>query len=93
MERATILVGGQVQGVGFRSWARSHALALGLVGHALNLPDGQVEVVVQGERAAIDRLVELLEEDPSGTGRPGHVGAVATQWGTARPGVSGFVAK
>jgi acylphosphatase len=91
MERATIFVRGQVQGVGFRWWVRARALEMGLVGHARNMPDGRVEVVAQGQAAAIDRFVELLQEQPSSTGRPGEVGAVATQLGTARPGLTGFV--
>lgn len=90
MERATIYVRGEVQGVGFRWWTRSQALALGLTGSARNLPDGRVEVVAQGPGDAVDRLVALLEEAPSSTGRPGRVGGVVTQWGRARPGVEGF---
>lgn len=92
-ERATVFVRGEVQGVGFRWWTRSRALELGLVGHARNLPDGRVEVVAQGDGAALDRLVELLQEDPSTTARPGRVDGVVAQWGTARPGVTGFVEK
>ena len=90
MERATIYVRGAVQGVGFRWWTRSRALELGLVGSARNLPDGRVEVVAQGEGAAVDRLVVLLEESPSSTGRPGAVAGVVTQWSRAHPGVEGF---
>ncbi len=52
-----------------------------------------MEVVAQGEGSALDRLVALLEEDPSTTGRPGRVDGVVAQWGTPRPGVSGFVEK
>ncbi len=90
MERATIYVRGEVQGVGFRWWTRSQALGLGLVGSARNLPDGRVEVVAQGSGEAIDRLVARLEESPTSTGRPGRVGGVVTQWSQARPGVEGF---
>jgi acylphosphatase len=92
-ERATVYVRGDVQGVGFRFWARSQARALGLVGHAKNLPDGRVEVVAQGSGDAVDRLIALLEEDPSTTGRPGTVRGVVTQWGRALPGVRWFEAK
>lgn len=92
-ERATVFVRGAVQGVGFRWWTRSRALELGLVGHARNLPDGRVEVVAQGDGAAVDRLVALLEEDPSTTARPGRVDAVVAQWAAPRPGVDGFVEK
>ena len=92
-ERATVYVRGDVQGVGFRFWARSQARALGLVGYARNLPDGRVEVVAQGAGDAVDRFIALLEEDPSSAGRPGTVRGVVTQWGPARPGVGSFEAK
>ncbi|WP_299519884.1 acylphosphatase [uncultured Serinicoccus sp.] len=91
MERALIFVRGRVQGVGFRWWTRSRALELGLVGHALNLPDGRVEVSAQGERAAVDALVELLREDPSTRSRPGRVDGVVVQRHAAREGTTGFV--
>ncbi len=92
-ERATVYVRGDVQGVGFRFWARAQARELGLVGHAKNLPDGRVEVVVQGDGGAVDRLIAQLEEVPTTTGRPGTVVAVVTQWGRALPGVTSFDAR
>jgi acylphosphatase len=92
-ERATVYVRGDVQGVGFRFWTRAQARDLGVVGHARNLPDGRVEVVVQGDGNAVDRLITLLEEKPSTAGRPGAVSGVVTQWGKARPGVGSFEAK
>jgi len=93
MERATIFVRGEVQGVGFRWWARSQALELGLTGHARNMDDGRVEVVAQGGGDAIDALVTLLQEEPSTTDRPGRVTGVVTQWSPARAGVESFVEK
>ncbi|HEU4332102.1 MAG TPA: acylphosphatase [Lapillicoccus sp.] len=92
-ERATVFIRGDVQGVGFRFWARRQARALGLVGHAKNLPDGRVEVVAQGSGDAVDRLIALLEEDPTSADRPGTVRGVVTQWGRALPGVGSFEAK
>ena len=91
MERALIFVRGRVQGVGFRWGTRARALELGLVGHARNLPDGRVEVSAQGQRSALDALIELLEEDPTTGSRPGRVDGVTTQWHEPREGVSGFV--
>lgn len=90
MERALIFVRGRVQGVGFRWWTRARALELGLVGHARNLPDGRVEVQAQGERSAIEALIDLLSERVSTRSRPGHVGTVTTQWHDERAGLSGF---
>ncbi|WP_131105212.1 acylphosphatase [Ornithinimicrobium sufpigmenti] len=91
MERALIFVRGRVQGVGFRWWTRARALELGLVGHARNLPDGRVEVNAQGDRAALDALIGLLQEDPSTTSRPGRVDGITTQWHEPREGLAGFL--
>ena len=74
--RVTAFVRGHVQGVGFRWWTRSRALELGLRGWAKNLPDGRVEVLVQGDPTACERLLALLEEDPTTTSRPGRVDGV-----------------
>ncbi len=78
--RLLAFVRGHVQGVGFRWWTKSQALALGLVGHARNLPDGRVEVQAQGSRAACAQLLELLEEQPSRHRRPGRVRGVTANW-------------
>lgn len=53
-----------MQGVFFRASAREKAKALQLTGHARNLLDGSVEVVVYGEAAAIDRLEVWLHDGP-----------------------------
>ena len=90
--RATVTVRGRVQGVGFRWWARARALELGLVGHARNTSDGRVEVVAQGSQGAVDRLVDLLGEQPSTSHRPGEVNSVSRPLvSEPRPGVTGFV--
>ncbi|TNY36086.1 acylphosphatase [Thermomonospora catenispora] len=85
--RLTAWAHGRVQGVGFRWWVRSRALELGLVGSAANLPDGRVEVVAEGPRAACERLLELLR----GPDTPGRVSAVVERWSPARGGLDGFV--
>ena len=90
MERATIFVSGQVQGVGFRWWTRAQAGELGLVGFARNLADGRVEICAQGALEAIGRLRELIEEEPSTTRRPGYVQACVVQSGELRRGLTGF---
>ena len=84
--RLTAWVSGQVQGVGFRWWTRSQALALGLVGSAANLPDGRVEVIAEGPRSACNRLLELLKSDDT----PGSVDHVESRHGQPRGGLSGF---
>jgi len=75
MERLTLRVSGQVQGVGFR-WATRGVLSdLGLEGGAENLPDGSVRVVAVGERGALDALVTWLE----GPTAPGRVRSVRVE--------------
>jgi len=58
------LVDGRVQGVWFRAATRDKAIALGLSGHAVNLPDGRVEVVACGAEAALDELAAWLWHGP-----------------------------
>jgi acylphosphatase len=74
--RLNISVQGRVQGVGFRYWVRSRAQDLGLRGSASNLMDGRVEVVVEGERAACQSLLDAIGSDQA----PGFVGEVVCAW-------------
>jgi acylphosphatase len=90
MEMATFFVRGQVQGVGFRWWTRARALELGLIGFVRNMADGRVEICAQGPLEAIEALRELIDQEPSTTGRPGHVHACVVQRGELRQGLAGF---
>ena len=83
----TAWVHGRVQGVGFRWWTRARALELGLVGRAANRPDGRVEVVAEGSRAACQTLLELLR----GPDTPGTVTVVVEQFDAARGDLAGFL--
>lgn len=57
-------VEGRVQGVWFRAATAQRAVALGLRGHARNLTDGSVEVLMAGEPAAVESLTEWLWTGP-----------------------------
>lgn len=72
MPAARFLVSGRVQGVCYRAGTREQAVALGLLGHARNLPDGRVEVVAEGDAAALDALERWLWQGPPAA----QVGAV-----------------
>jgi len=65
MTSAKFLVSGEVQGVGFRWFVARHSRRLGLHGHARNLDDGRVEVVVRGENESLNELESLLGEGPA----------------------------
>lgn len=56
---------GRVQGVGFRYRVSTIAKRLPVTGYVRNLPDGSVEVIVEGIQADIE---EFLEQIRSGMG-------------------------
>jgi acylphosphatase len=85
--RLTAWVSGRVQGVGFRWWTRSRALALGLDGWARNCPDGRVEVVAEGAREACEALLADLR----GPGSPGRVSGVVERWSPTHGVPAGFL--
>jgi len=58
------IVHGRVQGVWYRASTAERAAALGVRGHARNLPDGTVEVVATGEQQAVDALLTWLGQGP-----------------------------
>ena len=55
---------GRVQGVFFRASTRRVAESLKITGHAINLPNGDVEVLACGDVAALDELGEWLQDGP-----------------------------
>ena len=56
---------GRVQGVGFRYSTEAEARRIGgLQGWVCNLPDGSVEVVVQGETDQVSALMAFLAQGP-----------------------------
>ncbi|KGJ79605.1 hypothetical protein GY21_04500 [Cryobacterium roopkundense] len=65
MIRKHVIVQGHVQGVGFRYYTRGKAERWGLTGYVHNLPDGSVEVEIEGEQAAVARMLAWLQTGPS----------------------------
>ncbi len=59
-------ISGRVQGVFFRASTQQQAQQLGLTGHALNLPDGRVEVLACGAPEAMVQLEDWLHQGPPG---------------------------
>lgn len=80
------LIAGRVQGVGIRAATRRQAERLALVGHAVNLPDGRVEVWAQGTAAAIEALADWLQRGPP----LARVDAVESEERPPRADLSGF---
>jgi acylphosphatase len=65
--RRRALVHGTVQGVGYRFSTEGEADRLGVDGFVRNLPDGTVEVEVEGQPELVGHLLAWLEEGPSGS--------------------------
>ncbi|RLD98262.1 MAG: acylphosphatase, partial [Aquificota bacterium] len=64
MERVHIWVSGKVQGVWYRATTVEEAKKLGLTGCVRNLPDGRVEIVAEGPRESLERLIAWCHEGP-----------------------------
>ena len=58
------VVSGKVQGVFYRDFVAKHAKHLALTGYVNNFPNFKVEVVAQGYRDKLERLIELLHKGP-----------------------------
>ena len=79
-------VHGWVQGIGYRYFVVNNALALGLRGYTRNQSDGSVEVLAQGTRSALERLLTMLQQGPSAA----EVSEVRIQWEQPSEYLSGF---
>jgi acylphosphatase len=55
---------GRVQGVFFRDSTQRKAIGLGLTGSAINLADGSVKVIAQGNESEINELLNWLQVGP-----------------------------
>jgi acylphosphatase len=61
-----LVIRGIVQGVGFRYAAAEAAEREGVCGWVRNARDGSVEALVQGDDAAVERMVEWCRSGPRG---------------------------
>jgi acylphosphatase len=60
------LVSGRVQNVGFRFFVQERAAVEGLHGWVRNLPDGRVEVWLEGDDESVTRVERAIQRGPSG---------------------------
>ncbi|NUQ21327.1 MAG: acylphosphatase [Gemmatimonadaceae bacterium] len=78
-DRLHVRIAGRVQGVGFRWFVREEARRLQLAGWVRNLPSGEVELMAEGPRDALDALARAVGQGPPGARvevvhqLPGHV--------------------
>lgn len=87
--RVRLLIAGRVQGVGFRYAAVRQAQSATLSGYVRNLPDGRVEVVAEGPKAAVSDLIAWCRQGP----RHARVDDVDVTREPPRHEFAGFVAQ
>lgn len=85
-EEVVALIRGRVQGVGFRYFVQDVARSRALRGYTRNTEDGQVEVVAQGSRAALEYLLSQLRLGPPAA----RVEGVDAHWRKSATHFSGF---
>lgn len=62
--RYRVVVSGRVQGVWYRESCRRQAEAAGVAGWVRNNVDGTVEAVLEGDIAAVERVVDWMRRGP-----------------------------
>ena len=84
--RVRLKIQGRVQGVFFRASTMDKAREFGLTGWVRNNPDGSVEVVAEGLREELDKLVAWSHTGP----RHAVVNKVEIEWERFLDEFSGF---
>lgn len=84
--RTRILISGLVQGVFFRREVTRLARRLDVTGWVRNLPDGNVEVVAEGDKQKLDEIVQFCRIGPSGA----RVKDVGVDWSDFKGEFRGF---
>jgi len=76
LARLHAIVEGRVQGVGFRYFVQEIAEFLGVYGWVRNRWDDTVEVLAEGERPVLEKLLDALGRGP----RSAYVSSVKVDW-------------
>lgn len=84
VERRRIFYSGRVQGVGFRATTRDLASGFEVRGHVRNLPDGRVEVVVEGQAGQVEAFLDALNREFRA-----NIRGVAVEQATSDPPLTG----
>lgn len=84
--RAELTIHGRVQGVFYRQSTREKACSLGLTGWVKNCPDGSVAAVFEGEKTAVDAVIEWCRRGPVAA----RVSEIDLDWQVFQGEFSGF---
>ncbi len=85
-KRLHVFYSGHVQGVGFRYTVKSVAAGFDVCGTVRNLPDGRVELVVEGETPELKAFQQAIRDEGLG----GLIRDEQAEWSLAQGGLRGF---
>ena len=85
-EQLRILYSGRVQGVGFRYATKSLAAGFDVTGVVRNLPDGRVELVLEGARGELEEFRKAVQDSEVG----GFIRQEEAAWSPAKNEFRGF---
>lgn len=86
MKELHLKIFGEVQGVGFRYSTTQKAQELNLTGWVRNGPDGSLEILAQGEKDALEKIISWAKIGP----RFAKVEKVEVSWREPRAALSTF---
>lgn len=84
--RAHLLISGRVQGVCFRAATEEEASARHLTGWVRNTPEGRVEVILEGEKSAVEAMTAWCRQGPPAA----RVREVQIEWEPYRGDIPDF---
>jgi acylphosphatase len=87
--RVHLKISGRVQGVYFRAATVEQARRLGVTGWVMNCRDSSVEVVAEGAREQLEKLISWCRSGPPGA----QVKEIRVEWEDAREEFQGFFIK
>lgn len=89
MNQLHVIISGDVQGVGFRSWVLRHAQNKQLKGWVKNRDDGAVEAVFEGPQEQLDAMLAQCKVGPMTS----MVKQVESAWNSASNKYDEFVVR
>jgi acylphosphatase len=78
--RVRLKITGRVQGVYFRASAMQEARGLRLTGWVMHCPDSTVEIVAEGEKDQLKKLIDWCRGGPPGA----QVKEISVEWETSK---------
>ena len=84
--RMTVFFVGKVQGVGFRYTTKTVATGYEVTGTVKNLPDGRVELIVEGDKGELEEFLQGIRDSEVGR----FVKNEQVSWSEAKNDFRGF---